>query len=173
MSTLDDALEGTGFSIRRACPCEARELTDFAYASKRSWGYPENELDDDCGPLTVTPGYIRENTVFVAEDDRRILGFFSLIPTDRPDVIELDHFWVNPETRGRGVGRAMFGRVRNEALRLGMRTLFIVSDPNAEAFYLRAGAIRTGDTPACSGERRLPTLELPLQPKETSTPSGE
>ena len=159
--------------IRPARPGEAGALTDLAYASKRFWGYPEEELDACCGPLTVSADYIREYAVFVAEDDTTSLGFFSLIPTDRTRVIELDHFWVRPDGMGRGVGRAMFWRARDEALRRGMRTLFIVSDPNAEEFYLRMGATRTGEVPPCSGDGGLlPTLEFSLAPKETKSPSG-
>ena len=125
-------------------------------------------------PLTVSADYIREYAVFVAEDDTTSLGFFSLIPTDRTRVIELDHFWVRPGGMGCGVGRAMFRRARDEALRRGMRTIFIVSDPNAEEFYLRMGATRTGEVPPCSGDGGfLPTLEFPLAPNETKSPSGE
>ena len=160
--------------IRPARPGEAGALTDLAYASKRFWGYPEEELDACCGPLTVSADYIREYAVFVAEDDTTSLGFFSLIPTDRTRVIELDHFWVRPGGMGCGVGRAMFRRARDEALRRGMRTIFIVSDPNAEEFYLRMGATRTGEVPPCSGDGGfLPTLEFPLAPNETKSPSGE
>ncbi len=159
--------------VRPARPDEAGILTDLAYASKRAWGYPEEELDACCGPLTVSADYIREYAVFVAEGDEVPLGFFSLIPTDRVRVIELDHFWVRPEGMGRGIGRAMFRSACNEALRCGMRTLFIVSDPNAEGFYLRMGATRTGEVPPCSvGCDFLPTLEFPLAPKETKSPSG-
>ena len=164
----------TTVRIRPAHPGEAEVLTDLAYASKRFWGYPEEELDACCGPLTVSADYIREYAVFVAEDDTTSLGFFSLIPTDRTGVIELDHFWVRPDGMGRGVGRAMFWRARDEALRRGMRTIFIVSDPNAEEFYLRMGATRTGEVPPCSGDGGfLPTLEFPLAPNETKSPSGE
>ena len=160
--------------IRPARPDEAGALTGIAYSSKRTWGYPEEELDACCGSLAVSADYIREYAVFVAEDDTTSLGFFSLIPTDRTRVIELDHFWVRPGGMGCGVGRAMFRRARDEALRRGMRTIFIVSDPNAEEFYLRMGATRTGEVPPCSGDGGfLPTLEFPLAPNETKSPSGE
>lgn len=159
--------------IRPARPDEAGALTDLAYASKRTWGYPEEEMDACCGPLTVSADYIRKYAVFIAEDDTTSLGFFSLIPTDRVGVIELDHFWVHPEGMGRGIGRAMFRSACDEALRRGLGTLFIVSDPNAEEFYLRMGATRTGELPPCSGDGCfLPTLEFPLAPKETKSPSG-
>ncbi len=163
----------TTVRIRPAHPGEAEVLTDLAYASKRFWGYPDEEMDACCGPLAVSADYIREYAVFVAEDGVTSLGFFSLIPTDRVDVIELDHFWVRPGGMGRGIGRAMFRSACDEALRRGMRTLFIVSDPNAEEFYLRMGATRTGEVPPCSGDGGLlPTLEFSLAPKETKSPSG-
>jgi hypothetical protein len=46
------------------------------------------------------------------------------------------------------------------ARELGFRKLVLTSDPNAEPFYARQGAIRTGEKPsAVRPDRMLPTME--------------
>jgi GNAT superfamily N-acetyltransferase len=76
----------------------------------------------------------------------------------------LDHFWVQPERMGRGIGRELFGHAVGTARAGGATRLEIDSDPHAEAFYRRMGARRIGEVPAdVDGVRRvLPRLEVIL-----------
>ena len=46
---------------------------------------------------------------------------------------------------GKGVGRRLFEHARAVAAGAGVRVLEIDSDPNAEAFYCRMGAVRVGE----------------------------
>lgn len=149
-------------TIRKARLDEAKTLTEVAYASKRYWKYREESLDEWCGPLTVTEAYLRENPVFVAERNGKIVGFCSLL-RDRGHL-ELDHMWVIPEAIGQKVGARLFMRAREEALKLGEKRLYIISDPNAEGFYLRMGAQRVASMATIvDGERKeLPYLVLDL-----------
>jgi GNAT superfamily N-acetyltransferase len=140
----------------------------MAYASKRTWGYPEETLDEWNGPLTVLEEHIREEAYFVAEEERdgqRVaVGFFSLMPVGRPDTLDLDHFWVLPEAQGRKVGRWMFEQAVLEARKAGARRLTITAEPKAEGFYLKMGAIRIGGKPTVVGGENcvLPLLEREL-----------
>jgi GNAT superfamily N-acetyltransferase len=75
------------------------------------------------------------------------------------------HFWVEPDCMGQGVGRALFADALREAARLRCRELRIESDPNAEPFYRKVGAIPRGRVAApVAGERGrwLPVLTCPL-----------
>jgi GNAT superfamily N-acetyltransferase len=154
--------------IRPARLDEGPILTELAYASKRTWGYPEETLDEWNGPLTVLEEHLREEAYFVAEEERDgrpfPVGFFSLMPVDRPDTLDLDHFWVLPEGQGRGVGRRMFERAIQEARKAGARRMTITAEPRAEGFYLKMGAVRIGGKPTVVGGERhiLPLLELLL-----------
>ena len=158
----------TGLILRPARTDEGPALTEMAYASKRSWGYPEETLDEWNGPLTVLEKHILEEAYFVAEEERdgqRVpVGFFSLMPVERPDTLDLDHFWVLPEAQGRGVGRWMFEQAVREAKKAGARRLTITAEPKAEGFYLKMGAVRTGGKETVVGNEKhvLPLLEYPL-----------
>jgi len=154
--------------LRPARINEGPALTEMAYASKRTWGYPEETLDEWNGPLTVLEEHLLEEAYFVVEEERDgklvPVGFFSLMPVDRPDTLDLDHFWVLPEAQGRGVGRWMFEQAVLEAKRAGARRLTITAEPKAEGFYLKMGAVRIGGKETVVGGERhvLPLLERRL-----------
>ena len=154
--------------IRPARPDEGPMLTEMAYSSKRTWGYPEETLDEWNGPLTVLEEHIREEAYFVAEEERDgrpvPVGFLSLMPVERPGPLDRDHSWVLPEAQGRGVGRRMFERAVREARLRGANRMTITAEPRAEAFYLKMGAVRIGgkDTVVGGEGHVLPLLELPL-----------
>lgn len=155
-----------GFHLHRARPADAPFLTDVAHAAKRHWGYPEHWIAAWRDELTITAAAIREHTVFVARaadgPDAAILGFYVVSTAGASAVLE--HLWVRPDVMGRGVGRALLAHGLREARTAGCTVLRIDSDPNAEGFYLRAGARRVGEVPApMDGRPRvLPRLEIPL-----------
>lgn len=80
--------------------------------------------------------------------------------------MELEHFWVEPSSIGRGLGRTLFDHAVATARTAGGRSLFIDSDPNAEPFYERMGAERVGwtRTDVCGECRELPRLCFVLRP---------
>jgi len=143
-------------------------LTGMAYASKRTWGYPEETLDEWNGPLAVLEEHFESETFFVAEEEREggplPVGFFSLMRVERDDTLDLDHFWVLPEAQGRGTGRLMFEQAVREARLRGARRMTITAEPRAEGFYLKMGAARIGGKPTVVGGEShvLPLLELLL-----------
>ena len=132
------------FHVRLAKPEEAGALTDLAHESKRHWGYPENWISHWKDALTITSEYIAANQVFVAEDDERIIGFYALVVSG--DRAELDHMWVSPDHLGTGVGKALFVHAMRAAKGQSLSEVEILSDPNAEGFYQKMGAYRTGES---------------------------
>jgi ribosomal protein S18 acetylase RimI-like enzyme len=151
-----------GVTIRPARPADAARLTAIAFAAKRDWGYPAAWLAAWTPQLTVTSAYIRTHSVFVARGTRGLCGFGALVET--PRYWDLDHFWVHPDSMGRGVGRRLFRHLLRYVERRGPRMLRIVADPNAVGFYQRMGARRTGTVAAPIGrvKRWLPRLVIPL-----------
>ena len=87
---------------------------------------------------------LAHDRVFVAEADGDILGFYSLIVGDEP---ELDLMFVSDAAQGTGGGRVLFEHMRETAKGEGMRTVLIVSHPPSVGFYERMGAVRIGDKP--------------------------
>ncbi|MBV2154046.1 GNAT family N-acetyltransferase [Kitasatospora sp. SUK 42] len=149
--------------IRPARPDEAELLTGIALRAKAYWGYDEAFMAACREELTLDAAAIERASTAVAEDDGRVLGFAAL--TGAPPSGALAMLFVEPELIGRGIGRALFEHVRGQARALGLRSLTIDSDPNAEPFYLAMGATRVGSTPSGSiPGRELPLMELVLAP---------
>jgi GNAT superfamily N-acetyltransferase len=130
--------------VRPAKPEEADALTDLAHESKRQWGYPDNWISHWKEALTITPEYIEANQVFVAENDEGITGFYALVVSD--NRAELDHMWVSPDHLGTGIGKALFVHAMRSAKGQNLSEVEILSDPNAESFYQKMGAYRTGES---------------------------
>jgi GNAT superfamily N-acetyltransferase len=128
--------------IVRAKPEDAAALTDIAFAAKRHWGYPEKWIEAWRAALTIRPAFIASRETYAAIIEGRTVGFYALGRKEgRLDLLQM---WVLPEAMGRGVGRALFIHGIGRMKELGIRELRIVSDPNAEGFYLRMGARRVG-----------------------------
>ncbi len=152
-----------GVEIRHAGPNDAETLTLIAFAAKGHWGYPERWMERWRDGLTITPDFIRRNEVNVATVEGEPAGFYALVGEGRR--IELEHLWVLPERIGTGLGRALFGHAASRARVRGAEVMEIEADPNAEGFYLRMGATRTGEIVyrLDGRERVLPLLALDLR----------
>lgn len=146
--------------IRPALVADAAELTRIAQAAKRHWGYPEHWLQHWRDDLTITPDYVAANRVFVAEGDADLLGFYALIMGE--EKAELDHIWVLPAHIGTGVGKELFLHAMKVAAGERVSEVEILSDPNAEGFYSKMGAHRTGEEVSeIEGQpRTLPRLTI-------------
>lgn len=152
--------------VRPARSGEAAALTGLAVRSKAHWGYDTEFLARALPDLTVDPDGIDAGMVLVAEDGDGVAGFAGLEQA-RPGVFDVSGFFVAPERIGTGIGRILFLAMAAHARR--QRTsqepasvLTIVSDPNAEEFYLRMGAIRVGEELVAVTGRSLPLLSYAL-----------
>ncbi len=142
--------------LRRARPADVARLTEVAHAAKRHWGYAESDIALWRRDLTVTPELLAEDVYLCAEDDGRVVGFAAV--SFDGGAAELGHLWVDPPEMGRGHGAALFRCAVAAARERGATVLRIASDPHAEAFYLRMGAVRVGRVPSTPPGRTLPVL---------------
>lgn len=94
--------------------------------------------------IEVTAGQLRRDHCYVAEEEDRLLGYYSLV-ADPPD---LDLMFVDDAARGSGVGRQLFEHMLEVARGLGITEVRIVSHPPAAPFYERMGAVPVGTKPA-------------------------
>ena len=149
-------------TIRQAEQSESEALTEIAFAAKRHWGYPESWLEAWREELTITPEFIARHEVFVAAEHDKPIGFYALVAST--GTTELDHLWVLPERIGKGIGRQLLAHALDRAAALNIATVEIVSDPNAEAFYLKAGARKIGEVISTieGQQRRLPRLAIDI-----------
>jgi GNAT superfamily N-acetyltransferase len=128
-------------AFRSACSGDVESLTGLCRAAKAHWGYPAEWLAAWRDDLTITPEYIATGWVGVAEIAGETVGFYGL-KLDQ-GVWYLEHLWLQPVWMGRGLGRKLFSEAVCAARACGATELRIKSDPNAEAFYLKLGAIRS------------------------------
>lgn len=149
-------------NIRRARESDAAELTRIAHEAKRHWGYPERWIEQWRDDLTFSPDFIAGNEVYVAEEGGEALGCYGLVGA------ALEHFWVRPSAMGKGLGRRLFEHAAAVGAARGVSVLEIDSDPNAEPFYLRMGAVRVSEVLSqVDGKPRVrPLLHLRLMNSE-------
>jgi len=151
-------------TVRRAKTEEASTLTRLCLRSKAHWGYDAAFIERSRPALTVTPAMIAAGRVLVAEDAAGIaLGVAAIGATSRVRAFELSLLFVDPAALRGGIGRALFDAVGSTRRDAGAEILTILSDPFAQGFYERLGAIRIGDAPSGTlPGRRLPLLEYAL-----------
>ena len=146
--------------IQQASTEHADTLTQIALEAKRHWGYPEDWIKHWESDLTITPEFIKNNHVYVAEYDGEIRGFYALCEVD--DKAELEHIWVRPSFIGTGIGKELFLDAMERAARLNVSEVELSADPNAEGFYQRMGARKIGevDSEIDGQTRKLPRMKI-------------
>lgn len=149
--------------LRPARIGECAELTNLIMRSKASNGYDASFMEACRDELTVTPQTLARGPFAVLEDDGKLIGTAQV--SREGDVWHLHLMFVDPACQGMGAGRRLLDWAMTEARMQGASELHIEADPNAEAFYLRAGAHRVGEAPSGSiPGRMIPLMILPLSP---------
>jgi predicted N-acetyltransferase YhbS len=149
------------YSIRRARPSEAEELTQLARGAKASWGYPAEWLEAWRDELTITAEYLLQNQVVVADAGDGLAGVAALERVGGEAVLE--HVWVAATHQRQGIGEALVRHALTLASAGGDRIVRVTSDPGAVRFYERLGGRLVDNIPAPMPgmpERTLPILEL-------------
>ncbi len=153
--------------IRRATVEDSAVLTDITFRAKAYWGYSPSLMEEWRVIIGVPPELIRNNPVYLLEDSGRVCGYYSLEHPDS-DQIMLENLFIDPAFIGSGVGRALLQHALALATSLGYRAVCFESDPHAEGFYLRMGAVRVGERPAPipgQPERVCPKMRIELDTK--------
>ncbi|MFZ0140483.1 MAG: GNAT family N-acetyltransferase [Aeromicrobium sp.] len=96
---------------------------------------------------------------FVAEHGAAPVGTISTRPDDDGEGQQLTSMWVVPSSRGRGVGRALIGRVVAEAAGRPLWLRVIDGNETAIRLYQRCGFVlgdAAPDDEGCRAMRRSP-----------------
>jgi GNAT superfamily N-acetyltransferase len=131
--------------IREAAEGEAGVLSTLAFESKAHWGYSRETMESWKDQLAFSISVVPSRPTYVAAIGGEIVGFYSLMPSER--AWELDNLWVAPSFMRRGVGKALLAHALELAFRRGARSVSVDSEPYAEAFYLALGGVRCGEKP--------------------------
>ena len=155
-------------SIRDAVPNEAASLSALALRSKAHWGYSREFIQSCENELTYEPSQLESSKSYfaVAQRGSDIVGFYSLEVLSARQF-ELVALFVEPKHIGTGVGRDLMRHALNAVAVRSGESLLIQGDPNAEKFYIAAGARRIGARESGSIPGRfLPLFEIPVRMEE-------
>ncbi|MDC2866886.1 MULTISPECIES: GNAT family N-acetyltransferase [unclassified Bacillus (in: firmicutes)] len=141
--------------VREAFLKEANKLSNVALSSKATWDYSEEFILACKEDLTITEQYMKNNYVYILEENQEIIGFFSFL---RKEVDSLDFLYLHPTYKGKGYGRILWESVVQKAVELNIKSFTIDSDPNAKGYYVKMGAKLIGETPSTVFKNRV----LPL-----------
>ena len=158
------AMAGSALNIRLADPAEAPAISSLAFRSKASNGYDAAFMAACEAELTFDARTFARGETWLCEDAAgRILGFFDL--RQEAEMAEVEAMYVEPDLKGRGVGRALWERLEARAAALGAERIGADADPTAVPFYLRMGMELAGESPSGSiPGRKLPRLIKVLAP---------
>ncbi len=132
----------TPCSIRQAGTADREALADIAWQAKASLGYPREQLEAWRADLTPLPPAWPDLPTYVLELDEIAAGFYQL--KIEGATARLEHLWVLPRYMRKGLGSALLAHAIRFAKQSGAGTLHIDSEPRAEAFYKKSGAVRVG-----------------------------
>lgn len=138
---------------------DAGLLRDILIASKGYWGYSQEQLGKWKANLRFEEEYIFRNTVRLIYKDEEVIGFFAIV---KGDINELNHLWLLPKAIGKGFGSLVFEQILSECGALEISSFYIVSDPDAEGFYLKKGALKVGEVYSDHQKRMLPKLKFTM-----------
>jgi N-acetylglutamate synthase-like GNAT family acetyltransferase len=131
-------------------------LRDTLISSKGYWGYSQEQLEQWRSNLRFEDEYVARNTVKLILDESDVIGFFAIV---KGDIDELDHLWLLPKAIGKGFGNLVFEKILSECKILDITEFYIISDPDAEGFYLKKGALKVGEVYSEPQKRMLPKLK--------------
>ena len=92
---------------------------------------------------------------FVAEHGAAPVGLVAIRPNDDDDGQQLISMWVAPSARGRGVGRALVGRVIASVAGKPLWLRVIDGNETAIRLYQRCGFVLSDDDPDAEGCRAM------------------
>lgn len=135
--------------IRSATHNDCETLTEISFSSKSYWDYPKEYFQVWEKELTITKQYVDSNFVQVAEDDRAVVGYYSVVVLEKELKIAnftmsrgiwLEHVFIQPELIGRGYGKQLMQHLLESARRYQWDELKILADPHSKGFYEKLGA---------------------------------
>ena len=145
--------------IRRAQFEDYDSLTTVFYTSKQSNGYDDAFMAACAEELRVTPTRIAETFFLLAEEPPGTPLGCACLTSDG----EIETFFIHPDHKRRGIGRALWEALKRQAQAQKLTRLTLDADPAAVAFYRANGFEVVAEVPSGSiPGRYLPQMALTL-----------
>lgn len=156
---------------RRARPDEAQVLADLQNRSSTHWGYLPGFFDCAPGASEIPEPYVRDNPVYVLEEEGRVVGFYGF--TEEAGELLLDKLFVDLDRIGNGRGKALWLHAEEVARNLGRTGFVIGSDPNAAAFYRAMGATWYDEKPTAEPRWTVQMFRYTIPPEPLIRPAQQ
>ncbi|MDC7219525.1 MAG: GNAT family N-acetyltransferase [Spirochaetales bacterium] len=102
-------------------------------------------FDPERARIRLLKSFVPKETTLVFDGHETLLGFFMM--SERKGGLFLNHFYVDPDFQGQGLGARLMERVKEEAARKGVSLdLEALKESRANAFYLSQGFVKTGES---------------------------
>ena len=148
--------------IVKANISDASLLSEIAMLSKSFWGYTKEQLDSWVDDLTVSENLILETHTFNFLVDNKIVGFYILNQPQNNNC-ELEMLFVLPNFIGKGIGKQLLQHAFKKAKNLKVKTVTLLADPNAVAFYTSQGFKTIDKKESSIAGRFLPIMQKDLK----------
>lgn len=144
-------------NIRSAETREFEILTDLAVRSEAYWGYDSEFMDRFEKLYGVTEEIISKHPTYVLEENKRIIGFYTI----KKDFQEasLEYFYIEPNCIGQGYGKVLWNHLTDQCKKMNISQLELVTSPQAKTFYIKMGAVQIDEVSSIViKNRRIPKL---------------
>lgn len=129
--------------MRPAVAAERKFLEDLQWRASLKNPGDSAALLANRDAVELPVGQIESGGVFVAEVSEAIVGFAAILPREDGDS-ELDALFVEPDMWRRGIGRALIEHCCAAAKTVGAKSLYVLGNLHAEAFYCSCGFATLG-----------------------------
>ena len=125
-------------SIRRATPSEREVLEALQRRASLANARDRDAILAHPDAIEIPIRQLESGQVYVAEHRDAIVGFATTQPREDGDT-DLDALFVEPAMWRQGIGRQLVRHCEDAARLLGSRTLHVIGNPHARAFYDASG----------------------------------
>ena len=139
-------------------------INNLMRKSKAHWGYDDDFMKKFMSLFQVTANYLETSITKLLYNQQQqrnhsesIIGFYSF-SLDINNGLELDNFFVSPDSIGKGFGKCLWGYAVEECKPLGKKEFVLWSDPYAEMFYEKMGCVKIGIKPSPMMPNRRPAI---------------
>lgn len=146
-------------TIRRAVCGERGILEGLQRSASLAGAMYRDALIANPDAIELPLHQIREGRVVVALEGDRILGFSVVLPRADSNA-ELDGLFVEPGDWRKGVGTRLVQEAASRAAAAGASTLFVLANPQAEAFYASCGFEMMGKADTRFGTANVLAMDL-------------
>ncbi len=145
--------------IKKAQKTDAQRITELTFRSKNYWGYGASQIEAWRDDLTMTPGEIEEQHVYILISINELIGFYAF-EAESDTVVKLHSLFIEPKYIRKGYGKLLMKDFLKRALFLNFEKVILDSDPNAVEFYRSMGFKTIGKFETQVKDRFLSVMEI-------------